>query len=113
MNIVTIAYRMIVQVLYIKGGGKRPTHDYTKECYDISHLSRVAVLVHVPMPGLNWLSPSVPNLDGTNAGPVYQLLRSKHVVLALDPVCPTEIIKKIPATHNQDILEVHWQFIEC
>lgn len=96
----------------MKGGGKRPTHDYSTACVDIGHLSRVAVLIHVPIPGPNWLSPSVTSLDGTNTGSVHLLLHSEHVVLALDPICPTGIISKIPIMHNQDILEVSPQLMD-
>lgn len=97
----------------MKGGGKKPSHDYAKECFDIGHLSRVAVLVLVPMPGVNWLSPTITQLDGTQMGSVYLLLHSEQVVVSLDPICPTGIVRKIPVTHNENILQVHPQFIDC
>lgn len=102
-----------VCVLYVKGGGKRPTHDYTDECFDIGHLSRVVVLVHAPMPGVNWLSPVTTKLDGTISGSVFLLLHSEQVIVSLDPTCPTTVVREIPVQYNQKILEVLPGFIEC
>lgn len=64
------------------------------------------------MPGPNWLSPSITSLDGTNPGSVHLTLRSEQVVLALDPICPTDVVRTIPIMHNQNILEVLPQFMD-
>jgi hypothetical protein len=82
-------------------------------CHDIAQLSRIAVHVHEPMPGANLLSPLKAGPNGTSQGSIFLLLRSEHIVLSLDATCPSPVVGKIPAGHNQKTLMVTTQFLEC
>jgi hypothetical protein len=82
-------------------------------CFDIAQLSRIAVQVHEPMPGINLLSPLKAGPNGTSHGSIFLLLCSEHIVLSLDATCPSPVIGGMSAGHNQKILMVTAQFLEC
>ncbi|KAH9943952.1 hypothetical protein B0H21DRAFT_469767 [Amylocystis lapponica] len=72
-----------VKILYVKGGGKRPTHNYTASCPDVSKISRIVVLQYSTY-GDALLSP----LSGARQQPTYLFLHQEHLITSLDALCP-------------------------
>ena len=74
-----------MKIIYEKGGGKRPAHNYVQSCSDISKLSRLVILQYIIYAdGL--LSP-LPSQQG----PVYLFLHQEHLITSLDALCGTGV----------------------
>ncbi len=74
-----------VIVLYVKGGGQRPTHNYAENCTDIAALSRLLVLIYTKM-GDNLLSPLTVSMSGGPSpdSPSFLFLRPENLLTSLD-----------------------------
>lgn len=99
--------------LYLKGGGKKATHDYSKKCFDIGQVSRVGVQLYTTMAS-NWFSPLMTTADNRRLGATYLLLHSEHVVLSLDALVGNNALEQRTAVrHNHWILEGSTALAEC
>lgn len=107
--LVFISVMCTVEVVYVKGGGEKPTHTYSENRFDVAQLSRFAIRLHTAMaegrPG--WLSPVMKLDDGRILESTFLFLRSKHLVVLLDGCItgPGVLKRLIQMRHNQWILE--------
>ncbi|KAH9900738.1 hypothetical protein C8Q73DRAFT_675529 [Cubamyces lactineus] len=85
-----------VSVIYVKGGGQRPTHNYSDSCEDISKLSRLVVLTYTTW-GDTVLSPlTVSAPRGTTPDTAtYLYLHPENLVASLDVPCPKPVESSI------------------
>lgn len=81
-------------ILYARGGGKRPTHNFQEECVAISRLSRFVVLVYIDIGGGEILSPFT---VAATEGPTFLFLRQEQLVASLDSLCPNPIVERFMA----------------
>ncbi len=77
-----------VQILYVKGGAQKVTHNYAESCPDINSLSRFVLLTYMPFG--DFLSPLTVTLEGTSKPTTsYLYLNAEHLVTCLDALCPS------------------------
>ncbi|KAK7677476.1 hypothetical protein QCA50_019589 [Cerrena zonata] len=84
----------LVVVLFERGGGKTPTHNFVDWCIAIDRLSRFVVQVYVPLgsPSVaQFYSPWVITPQYPSSAPPlasYLFLQAENLVLSLDTLCP-------------------------
>ncbi len=97
-------------MIYVKGGGQRPTHNYSPECADVSKLSRLVVLMYTDMGmgDMSILTPLTVSLGNgdTADSPTYLFLRQEELVTSLDALCPNPIENTMPIRPGLSMLTV-------
>ncbi|KAI0359463.1 hypothetical protein OH77DRAFT_1419960 [Trametes cingulata] len=96
-----------VRVLYVKGGGLRPTHNYADSCEEIGKLSRLVVLVYAVL-GDTVLSPLSASPSGSPApdSATFLYLHQESLVTSLDAYCPNPVQSTIPLQPGLSMLTV-------
>lgn len=101
-------------VLYLKGGGARPTHNYAETCEDINKLSRMVVLIYSFM-GDTLLSPLTVSISGASAAPdspSFLYLHQENLVTSLDAHCPKPIESRMSVQPGLSVLTVSNRLVE-
>ncbi|KAJ3755338.1 hypothetical protein EV360DRAFT_72935 [Lentinula raphanica] len=73
-----------VKVIYVEGGGKNITHNYTPSCSDILKISRIVVLLFEPLAG--FYSPMFAQPRGYAQAPTFAFLHQANIIASLDMV---------------------------
>ncbi|KAG5636706.1 hypothetical protein H0H81_007102 [Sphagnurus paluster] len=94
-----------VQILYLKGRGKKPSHNYAESCNEISSLSRLVVQLYQQF-GEDLLSPLI--LKPSNSfrqAPSFPFLHSESLITCLDVHCPQPVELSVKIEHNLQMLK--------
>ena len=79
---------LLVKIIYTKGGGKKPTHNYATSCDNVNDLSRFVVQLYARYGTM--LTPLIckPANYFHNALSILHL-HAKHLVVSLNVLCPS------------------------
>ncbi|OSC97163.1 hypothetical protein PYCCODRAFT_1192056 [Trametes coccinea BRFM310] len=96
-----------VMVMYTKGGGQRPTHNYATTCEDVAKLSRLVVLAYTVL-AETVISPLTVSLTGGTSpdSPAYLYLHQENLLASLDSWCAHPVESTIPLQPGLSMLTV-------
>ena len=103
--------RSTVKLVYVKGGGQKPTHNYMTSCNNINDLSRFVVQVYEHYGPL--LTPLICKpANFFRDAPSFLHLHAEHLITSLDTICPSPVQPGLKLTHNLQMLQPNNQLIE-
>lgn len=99
-------------VLYLKGGGARPTHNYAETCEDIGKLSRLVVLAYSLL-GDTLLSPFTVSVPGGSApdSASFLYLHQESLVTSMDALCPKAVESRMSVQPGLSMLTVNSRLV--
>lgn len=101
-----------VVVLYLKGGGARPTHNYSEACEDVGKLSRMVVLIYSIL-GDTILSPLTVSMSGGSPdSPAFLYLHQENLLTSLDAHCAKPVENRISLQPGLSMLTVNSRLVD-
>lgn len=92
-----------MKVIYTKGGGQKPTHNYAPSCSNLNALSRFVVQIYVRYAEM--LSPLILRPQGHfRDSPSFLHLHPEHLITSLDTFCPNPVSPGLELAHNMHML---------
>ena len=94
-----------MKVIYIKGSGKKATHNYIKSCNSINWLSRFVLQIYSCY--RNMLMPLVcKSVKYFRDAPSFLFLHAENLITSLDMLCldPVQLAPGLHLAHNLDML---------
>jgi len=92
-----------VKIVYTKGGGKKPTHNYATSCDNVNDLSRFVVQLYARYGTM--LTPLICKpANYFREAPSILHLHAEHLVASLDALCPDPVHPGPKLSHNLTML---------
>ena len=92
-----------VKIIYTKGGGKKPTHNYTTSCGNINDLSCFVVQLYACYGTMLTLLICKPANNFCNAPSILHL-HAEHLIASLNALCPNPVHPSPKLLHNLTML---------
>src|ERR1700685_1699918 len=100
-----------VKLIYIKGGGQKPTHNYVMSCNNINDLSRFVVQIYQRYGPL--LAPLICKpANFFREAPSFLHLHAERLITSLDTICPSPVQLGPNLAHNLRMLHPSERLIE-
>jgi hypothetical protein len=93
----------LVKIIYTKGGGQKPIHNYATSCNNINQLSRFVVQIYARYG--NMLTPLICKpANYFQEAPSFLHLHAEHLIASLDTLCPNPVQEGPKLSHNLGLL---------
>ena len=93
----------LVKIIYTKGGGQKPTHNYATSCNNINQLSRFVVQIYARYG--NMLTPLICKpANYFREVPSFFHLHAEHLIALLDTLCPNPVQEGPKLSYNLELL---------